>query len=178
MERCAVRGQYPIDVQLFDGIDRIDELREHVVSRPPSDVGRDVFENVIAGDQITMLGQSSSESAHIVCDQEAAVIMVLFPAGFPKIMQLIGEAGYWLDNDDHIDPVEATDAVFDAAEEVGKRYVDQQVLNALRSPDYRSILKKIGSRGASEMTFSKLEVEKGLTHSLVRRGNSITSFRR
>jgi len=35
-------------------------------------------------------------------------------------------------------------AVVRAADDVGKKFVDQQVYAALRSPDYRSILKKIG----------------------------------
>ena len=55
------------------------------------------------------------------------------------------------------------DAVVNAAEEVGRKYVDQQVYKALRSPDYHSILQKIASHGPSGDGFTKKDVADGLT---------------
>src|SRR5258708_4202218 len=63
LERLAVRGQDPIDVQAFDGLDRIEEFGQHVVTGPPAYVGRDVFEDVIAGDEIAMLRRVEADVA-------------------------------------------------------------------------------------------------------------------
>lgn len=109
--------------------------------------------------------ETTFQSANIVCDATAADLMAHYSAGFPKIMQLIGDAAYWTDSDNHIDEDEALEAVFMAAEEVGRRYVDQQVLAALRSPDYKSILNKIGKLSPSRLSFAKAEVRERLTES-------------
>lgn len=103
------------------------------------------------------------ESAHITVDDGAIDLMTHYSAGFPKIMHLIGNAAYWIDRDNRIDMADANMAVMNAAEEVGKRYVDQQVYAALRSPDYRSILNKIARMGPNEMRFKKTDVATGLT---------------
>ncbi len=96
-------------------------------------------------------------------DPEAMDVLVHFSAGLPKIMNLIGDYAYWLDQDDRIDRDEAFRAVISAADEVGKKYVDQQVYNALKSRDYHSILKKLGRMIPTSASFNKQEVEKTLT---------------
>ena len=87
-----------------------------------------------------------------------------YAAGFPKIMHLIGNAAFWHDEDKTIDAHDASNAIFSAAEDVGNKYVDQQVYKALRSKDYRSILKKIAETGM-EMSFTRSEIIKGLSDS-------------
>jgi hypothetical protein len=74
-------------------------------------------------------------------------VMTEYSAGFPKIMHLVGDAAFWLDQDNVISQNDALNAVVVAAEEVGKKYVDQQVYRALRSRDYHSILGKIAKTG-------------------------------
>lgn len=102
-------------------------------------------------------------SVHMAVTDEAKQIMAHWSAGFPKIMHLIGDAAFWLDKDNLIDGQDALAAVFLAAEEVGKKYVDQQVYKALRSKDYQSILKKIASLDPNAMAFTKKQVAKDLT---------------
>jgi len=87
--------------------------------------------------------------------------LTLYSAGFPKVMHLIGDWAYWTDQDLVIDQDDAITAVIDAAEDFGRKYVDQQVLAALRSQDYRSILSKI----TSDIRFLKQDVEQGLDDS-------------
>jgi hypothetical protein len=103
------------------------------------------------------------ESVHVAVTADAKQIMSHWSAGFPKIMHLIGDAAFWLDRDDLIDGQDALEAVFLAAEEVGKKYVDQQVYKALRSKDYQSILKKIAGLDPSAMNFTKKQVAADLT---------------
>ena len=86
-----------------------------------------------------------------------------FSAGFPKIMHIIGDWAYWQDDDGIIDELDAAYALANAAEDVGKRYVEQQVYAALRSPDYRSILAKLGEVGPDAMVFKKGELSAKLT---------------
>jgi hypothetical protein len=104
-------------------------------------------------------------SAQIKVNEDAMVVMARYSAGFPKIMHLVGDAAYWRDKDGTIDLDDAYSAVLAAADDVGKKYVDQQVYSALRSEDYRSILTKIGKMGSGEMSFSKDRVVELLTAS-------------
>src|SRR5437660_928890 len=63
LERSAVRGQYPVDVQALDHFDGIEELRQHIMAGPPAYVGGDLFEDVIAGDEIAVLGRVQTDVA-------------------------------------------------------------------------------------------------------------------
>lgn len=105
------------------------------------------------------------ESVRMTVETGAMKRMKKYAAGFPKIMHLIGNAAYWLDRDGKIDRRDASQAVINAADEVGKKYVDQQVYAALRSADYRSIMNKIARLGPDNMSFMKNDVAKGLTDS-------------
>jgi len=102
-------------------------------------------------------------AVNIEVRKNALETMVHYSAGFPKIMHLVGDAAYWRDTDGIIDSEDAAAAVILAADEVGKKYVDQQVYKTLRSPDYHSIFKKIAQLSPSEMAFQKQRVEQGLT---------------
>jgi hypothetical protein len=105
----------------------------------------------------------SFQEAGMTVQRDAMPILSNYSAGFPKIMHLIGDEAYWADQDGVIDQTDAINAVISAAEEVGRRFVDQQVYRELRSKDYRSILDKIASLGPGKITFSRKEVVGGLT---------------
>jgi AAA ATPase domain len=107
--------------------------------------------------------QATFQSANIVCDDDAADFMAEHSAGFPKIMQLVGDSAYWKDDDNHIHFGDAVGAVLEAAQEVGRRYFDQQVYKLLRSRDYRSILNKIAKLDPIGLSFTKAEIEGELT---------------
>ena len=103
------------------------------------------------------------ETSRMTVTDEALSILTHYSAGFPKIMQLVGDMAYWIDDDQTIDRTDASQAVIDAAEDFGKKYVDAQIYKALRSEDYRNILKKIGEQGPEQMNFRKSEIEGLLT---------------
>jgi hypothetical protein len=89
-----------------------------------------------------------------------------FSAGFPKIMHLIGDAAFWRTSGSQIDSKTAELAVSDAAEELGKKFIDYQVYQALRSPDYHTILAKIAQKNSlSELSdsFLKKSIEQELS---------------
>jgi hypothetical protein len=99
------------------------------------------------------------QSVQMTVNEDAMSVLTLYSAGFPKIMHLLGDAAYWLDKDGVIDKDDALQAVIMAADEVGKKYVDQQVYKALRSKAYHSILSKIAKLAPSSMSFTKSEVD-------------------
>jgi hypothetical protein len=110
-------------------------------------------------------------SVNIRVEPAAMSTLTHYSAGLPRIMHLVGDAAFWLDTDGVITNEEAMRAVLDAADEVGKRYVDQQVYRALRSSDYHSILSKVG-KTALGMSFRKADVAAELTETEKRKFNN------
>ena len=98
-------------------------------------------------------------------DEKAMFILTYYAAGFLKVMHLLGDAAFWSDGDGVIDETDAVRAVFDGAEEFGKRFVDHQVYSALQSKDYKAILGKIGAEGPAVDTFTRKQVLPALTDS-------------
>lgn len=110
-------------------------------------------------------------------DDNALDLMTHYAAGFPNMMQLIGDTAFRRDSDNRIDKVDAQYAVFTAASEVGSRYVTPQIYAMLRSKDYRSILRKISAVGP-DMKFRKADVAQGLTESEKRKlGNFLAKLK-
>lgn len=101
------------------------------------------------------------ESVSMKVHDDAMTVLTHYSAGFPRVMHLIGDWAYWTDQDLVVDQQDALRAVIDAAEDFGRKHVDQQVLAALRSHDYRSILGKI----TDNARFSKKDVEGKLEES-------------
>ena len=143
----------------------VEERRRQLIAQHES-VGR-IFD-VVSIERMTVAEMNdffrkAFESVHMIVDSGALDVMTSLAAGFPKIMQLIGNAAYWLDRDGRVDAVDALGALAIAADEVGKRYVNQQVYAALHSADYRSILAKIAKSVGIGDNFMKRDIEKGLT---------------
>ncbi len=152
----------------------VQERRRQLIAQHES-VGRifDVvnIERMTAGEMNDFF-RKAFDSVHMTVDSSALDVMTHFAAGFPKIMHLIGNAAYWLDRDGQVDGGDAAWAITTAADEVGKRYVNQQVDAALHSSDYRSILAKIAKSVAIADSFMKRDVEKGLTEAEKRKFNN------
>ncbi|MCX7050252.1 MAG: AAA family ATPase [Candidatus Sumerlaeota bacterium] len=144
-----------------------EERRREISSCHPSVAG--IFDIVrierLSDEEMTEFYQRAFESVRLQVEKPALDILTHYAAGFPKIMHIIGNAAYWLDRDGAIDREDAMAAVMTAAEDIGRKYVDHQVYQALRSRDYLAILHKIGKLGPDAMSFSKKDIEKGLTES-------------
>lgn len=138
--------------------------REMIRQHQPIDRIFDVVEiEAMNKEEVNEFFEKAFGSVQIKVDSKAMDLLIEYSAGFPKIMHLIGDAAFWLDQDGIIDQGEALTAILMAADEVGKKYVDQQVYKALRSKDYHSILGKIASRGPTSMGFVKADVQAQLT---------------
>ena len=145
---CGVEERRRAMIQCHPPIDRIFDIVE--IEKMDRGEMREFFER-------------SFREADIGVDPRAMDALITYSAGFPKIMHVVGDEAYYQDNDGVLDYAEAMDAVVNAAEEIGRKYVDQQVYKALRSPDYHSILQKIASLGPSGDGFFKRDVADGLT---------------
>jgi len=111
-------------------------------------------------------------SVGIQVEDAGMQFMLEYSAGFPKVMHLIGNAAYFQDDDRRIDAHDAASAVLTAAREIGDNYVTPQVLRAIRSEAYRSILAKIGGARPVVVSIRRAEVSKGLTASELKKLNN------
>ena len=89
-------------------------------------------------------------SARIHTDMDAIAIMVRFSGGIPRLVHLIGDVAFWRSNGQTVDRDTAVAAIFDAAENLGRKFVDPQVYRALRSQSYRRILSHLSGLISAE----------------------------
>lgn len=139
---------------------RRDMIRHH----PPVDRIFDIVDiEAMSKEEMRSFFMKAFESAQMKIMPDALDILTEYSAGFPKIMHLAGDAAFWHDNDGIINHDDAISAVIMAAKDVGQKYVDPKIYDALRSADYHSILTKIAQMGPDSMSFTKAAVASGLT---------------
>ena len=85
-----------------------------------------------------------------------------YSGGLPRLVHLIGDAAFWRAETDEIDSDIAEFAVLDAAEEVGRKFVNEQVVRTLKSRNYRQILMKL-AQCDFDLDFRKSDIEVQLT---------------
>jgi hypothetical protein len=147
--------------------------REMIKNHQPVERIFDVVEiGVMSEKEMENFFTRAFDSVQIKVNEDAMKLFTYYSAGFPKIMHLVGDAAYWFDKDGIIDKDDAFRALVIAAEDVGRKYVDQQVYNALRSQDYHSILQKIAQTGLENESFKKADVAKGLSENEKKKFNN------
>ena len=147
--------------------------REMIEEHRPVDRIFDVVEiDPMQPEEAAQFFQRAFESVQMSVEPAAMGPLVHYSAGFPKIMHLLGDAAYWMDQDGVVSKDDALIAVAMAAEDVGTKYVDQQVYGALRSADYHAILAKIARIDPSELSFTKARIEAGLTETQKQKFNN------
>jgi len=104
------------------------------------------------------------ESADITIEQDALPILTRYSGGLPVLLHEVGDAVYWEDSDGCIGKGDATNGIIHAAENVGRKYLDRQVYQTLRSETYHSILRKMGKLPL-EAKFRRKELVKEMSDS-------------
>jgi hypothetical protein len=144
----------------------VEERRKEMIERhPPIDRIFDIVDIQLmsAAEMREFFGQAFA-LVETTVKPDAMDMLVHYSAGFPKIMHTVGDAAFWIDKDNCVDKADAFTAILNAADDVGKKYVDQQVYKALRSEDYRSILARLAKVGPPDvMTFTKAQIAADLT---------------
>ncbi len=102
-------------------------------------------------------------NAAVEIKDDALQALVRFTGGLPVIAHEIGDAVWRTASDQAVTLSEAMNGVFIAAEIIGRKYLQPQVSQALRSPRYRSILHKIAGDPTLNISFLRGEISKKLT---------------
>lgn len=87
--------------------------------------------------------------------------MILYSSGMPTMMQEIGDATFWINDDDCIDINDAFGGIIEAGQRIGFKYLQPLLDNKIRSENYLSIFKKIGKELAStpDQPFTKKQFD-------------------
>jgi nucleoside-triphosphatase THEP1 len=96
-------------------------------------------------------------------NEDALQTMSIFAGGFPALMQEIGEATFYADQDFLIDKADAHKGVTRAAEIVGEKYLAPKVYATMCSEKYKKILDKLAENPipsfSKQKTLSLLDAE-------------------
>ncbi len=147
---------FPVFIMLIG----LPEKRDILSSLQPSlmRVFRVIEIEKLSDDEVRKFLVQAFKEPNIKVETEAMDLMVRFSSGLPLIMHEIGDAAFWTDADGVINEKDALQGILTAAEKVGEKYLDPKVYRAIRSPRYRSILRKLGKMPLSR-NFQKREVE-------------------
>ncbi|HPH67396.1 MAG TPA: ATP-binding protein [Kofleriaceae bacterium] len=146
---CGVEERRREMIDLHPPLDRVFDLVIDIEEMPEQDT-KNFFDHAFQS-----VGMSVLPSAHTK--------LAFYSAGLPKVMHSIGEAAFWAEQDGVVDDKDVTRAVIAAADDIGKKFVDQQVLKTVRSKLYLSTLEKIAEIDPIELTFKKSDVVPLLT---------------
>jgi hypothetical protein len=151
------RKPLPLLLMMCGTEDRRNDL---IRSHPP--VGR-IFDVVSIGPMDEADARAfftrSFGSVQIKVDDDAMDRLIYFSGGLPKIMHEIGDAAYYINTDEKIDIDDAMEAIKQAADEVGRKYVEPEVVKGLKSRDYHSILEKLAGLGDDVFTRDELAAD-------------------
>jgi len=159
VDTLATSGKpLPILLILVGLPERRDELIKHqpsvarifdVVNLPPmsNSESEDFFTNMFGGQNITVTS-------------EALSLMVQLSGGFPMLMHEVGDAVFWHDTDSRITERDAKQGIMEAAQIIGKKYIDPEISKVLKSKTYASILWRIGKKLPLGATFQRQDLLK------------------
>jgi len=113
-------------------------------------------------DETRTFYQNAFSRVGMEVEAQALELLARFAGGLPVLAHEIGDAGFNLDTDGRIDGTDAMNAVIEAADIIGRKHLELQVFNAIRSARYRSILRKL-AREPFMAKFERSEVMKRLS---------------
>ena len=158
-ENALSRNPLPLMLMIC-GIE--ERRREMIQDHPPIERIFDIIDiEPMSAAEMREFFQKAFKSVNIEIDKDALDMICHYASGFPKIMHIIGDILFWNDDDNRITELEASLGILQAAEEIGRKFVDGQVLTALHSKDYKSILGRVVE--TSSLKFKKIEIEKKLS---------------
>jgi len=140
------------------------ERREELIKHQPS-VGRifDVIElPVMSNSESEDFFKHMFESINVSIASDALSLIVSLSGGLPMIMHEIGDAVFWKDEDKRISVKDALSGTIEAAQVVGRKYIDPKVSKLLRSRTYTSILRTIYKRAPMGGMFNRQQILESL----------------
>lgn len=157
---ALMKPALPLHLVLSGTPDRRDALLSHQPSLDRVFTVRRT--GLIATDDAKTFLSETFQSAGVTIEPTALSFMVGYAAGYPALLQEIGDAVFRVDSDNRVDLAEAKRGTIEAAKVVGEKYLNERVLSAIKSPHYKSILGKLASRWDKQQ-FERSEIDKLLT---------------
>ncbi len=139
------------------------DRREALIKNQPS-VAR-IFDVIdlpaMSDDEVEVFFQTYFGKCGVSIDKSALGRMVNFSAGLPMLMHEIGDAVFWANNDNFINDHDSLAGVLNAADNVGKKYIDPKITDVLRSSRYPQILGNVAGKSPIEAVFTREELLDG-----------------
>ena len=151
-------GILPLLLILVGVSDRMKEM----ISIQPS-VGRifDMIElSLMDGSEAQEFFTKAFESVHMTVNDSAMQLLIKYSGGHPALLHEVGDAVYWTDTDNIVTDDDANLGILLASDNVGRKYLDRQVYETIRSKTYRTILRKLPIFG---MTIKRKEILEKMT---------------
>jgi AAA+ ATPase superfamily predicted ATPase len=124
----------------------VPERREDLIKHQPS-VARifDVVElSLMTNEESKEFFEKTFGKLNITVKPDALALLLRYSGGLPMLMHEIGDAVFWIDTDNIVDRDDAFLGILRTADNVGRKYLDPQVYQEIKSSTYRSILRKLG----------------------------------
>ena len=136
----------------------LEERMDTMMKNNPS-VGR-IFRPMI---QIRPWEQSESEKffqtafgkRNVDLEEDSVSLLAQYSGGLPTVAHEIGDAVWRIAEANTIKTEYCVAGIFDASDSIGKRFIEKNIIQALQSNQYRSILWKIADKFAVHLEFSK-----------------------
>lgn len=130
----------------------LEDRRQQMIALQPS-LSR-VFDLVhisqLGTNEVFDFYQKAFATVGMTVDDRALVMLEAHAGGLPVLAHELGDAAFNTDTDDNVDYQDAITAVLRAAEVVGGKYIEPQIMSEISSKHYRSILCKLATGLNSE----------------------------
>jgi len=107
--------------------------------------------------------QKAFDKVGVPVEESALRALTRYAGGLPVLAHEIGDATFRIDQDSSIGESDAVAGVISAADIVGRKYLEPQVFQALRSTRYRAILRKAAVDEPIGMSFHRRDLLKRLS---------------
>jgi hypothetical protein len=113
----------------------IPEVRDLLSEHQPSlmRIFRVVDIDKLSDTEVNEFFEKTFKKVNIEVESEAMKFMTLFSSGLPILMHEIGDAVFWRDDDGVISEEDTVPGIVDAADRIGKKYLDPKVYRTIRS---------------------------------------------
>ena len=102
--------------------------------------------------------RNAFDEHNISIEQKDVEMLARYSGGIPTVAHEIGDAVWQIAKDNTITRLDCFGGVVDAADSIGKRFIEKDVIQALQSSQYRSILGKIADAFSGHFPFSKKDL--------------------
>ncbi len=137
---------HQLEFPVFFMLIGLPEIRDALSEHQPSllRIFRVIEIEKLNNDEVIQFFNKAFDSVQMKIDSDALQTMTEYSNGLPILMHEIGDAVFWDATANTITNKNVLAGILQAADRIGKKYLDPKVYRAIRSERYRAILRKIG----------------------------------